>query len=334
MRHILDFRPLPGLSSPHLQMFFATFGPKGSEPMSKSIFVTLDDGDKICCKVSTPPEWHPHQQTIALVHGLGGDENSSYMVRMTRKFYQLGFRVVRINLRGCGSGKGLNKRPYTSGDSGDIKKVLECLKKEDPHSLINLFGFSLGGNIVIKLAGELGEKASPLIHRLTAICPVIDVSWALASLIEHKPNKFYHQFYLKSIINQTQKWTKNKSISSIYEYDAQITVPLWGYLNIHDFYEKASSARVISNVQLPFDLIMSLDDPFIDHRVLDGLKLSNTTKVWLTHTGGHLGFIGRSEKEQGVHWLDNLLITWYKDSLNLETAVEDNRLTTASIGLY
>ncbi len=314
----LNFRPLAGLESPHLQMVFSTFAPAGPPPESKPLYVKLADGDTLCCQVSTPPSWQPDQPTVTLVHGLGGSEHSHYMIRLARKFFQAGLRAVRINLRGCGSGENLNKLPYTCGDSHDIKAVLEVLKESTPQSAIHLLGFSLGGNIIIKMAGELGEKASPLIAHMAAICPVLDIAQSL-DLISKTSNRLYHRYYLGKIHEQGRRWIKNTKISSIYEYDKKVTVPLWGYANNHDYYEKCSSRRHLSKIQVPCDLLMSADDPFIDYSILQNTKLSLSTNAWLSPHGGHIGFIGRStDKQKGIYWIDNFLLQWVHSHLKSE----------------
>lgn len=305
----LDFRPFPGLASPHAQTFISSFSPAGKAPPSKSVRMALSDGDQLSCEVSVPPSWQPHHQTIALVHGMGGSHLSSYMIRLSRKFYEVGCRVVRINLRGCGSGEGLNQLPYNSGNSHDIWTVVENLKTDHPHSAISLIGFSLGGNIILKMAGEAGEKASDYIERIITVCPVLDIVQSIHSLSQSS-SWLYHKYYLSRIHEQGHRWIKNSSFSSIKAYDEQITAPLWGYLNAVDYYQKCSSYQYIENIKIPCDILLAADDPFIDYQVAKRVKVPKLTNVWLTTFGGHLGFIGRPINHHGVYWMDNLLMNW------------------------
>ena len=105
-------------------------------------------------KLSTPRGWQPQDPTAVLLHGLCGGHRSSYMQRLARKLWRSGLRAVRMNLRGCGSGRGLARYPYHSGRSADVLAVLESLLQTTPQSPATLIGFSLGGNIVLKLAGN------------------------------------------------------------------------------------------------------------------------------------------------------------------------------------
>lgn len=309
MFKVLNFQPLLGLSSPHAQMVFSNLVPTGKEPPSKNLLFSLNDGDKLSCEISTPPQWQPHQLTIVMVHGLGGSHQSPYMIRLSRKFYHLGLRSVRINLRGCGSGFGLNQLPYHSGNSHDVWSILEKLKNETPFSPINILGFSLGGNVILKMAGEQGRKGGELLNRIMTICPVLDLEESVKSLSK-KNNWLYHRYYLKKIHEQGHKWIKNNPISSIFEFDEKITAPLWGYSNAKDYYEKCSSHQFLSNIQIPCDVLLAADDPFIDYNIIKHARISPSTNVWLTMKGGHMGFIARGTVQQDFFWMDKLLINW------------------------
>lgn len=303
----LDFTPYPGLASPHLQMCVSYFTPPGTPPPSSSELIPLSDGDQLCCEISTPLHWQEHHKTLVLVHGLGGSHASPYMIRLARKFYAHNYRVVRINLRGCGTGVGLNKRPYNSGNSDDIYEVLQTLKTKTPLSPIFLIGFSLGGNLILKMAGELGEEANKFVDRLFAICPVLDIAHSVNSF-SLKKNWIYNRYFLIKMYEQGKPWIGEKKIASFMEFDEKITAPLWGYSNANDFYEKCSSKRFISEIKAPCDLLLTADDPFIDYTVIKNAKLSSSTSVWLTTKGSHMGFIGQDQQLKSYFWIDRWLL--------------------------
>ena len=151
---------------PHLLIF-------AGHLFSRTEYVHLPDHDWLAMEVTTPPSWKPGELTVVMVHGLCGSHKSPYQVRMARKLAAKGIRAIRVNLRGCGSGRGLARNPYSAGCSNDIRCALEQIKFEAPESPILLMGFSLGGNIVLKLAGELGSNA--LIERVIAVSPPADL---------------------------------------------------------------------------------------------------------------------------------------------------------------
>lgn len=301
----LNFKPLFLLSSKHAQTILGSFRLPGSPPPSISSKVEIEEGDFLSCEVSTPLDWKPTDSTLVLVHGLGGSHTSGYMIRLARKLYLKGHRIIRVNLRGCGSGKGLSKLPYHAGDSSDILKVLKKNKDEFPESPITLIGFSLGGNIVLKLAEELGTKASHLIKSTIAICPPLDLKETV-EIIEEKKHKIYHSYYLKKIAEQSLCWTRLKT-KTLYEFDNKITAPLRGYADALDYYQKCSCLRFLPHIRHSTHILFAEDDPFISLNRLQDLPFHDSLHIWATKHGGHLGFIGQTTKKHNSHWIDQLL---------------------------
>lgn len=302
----LKFKPLLGLSSKHLQMIISTYIPAGKAPPSKNWLVNLGEEDRLCCSVSTPDSWNKNDKTVVLIHGLGGSEQSRYMVRMARKLYERGERAVRINLRGCGSGKGLSKRPYCAGNSSDILHVLKNLKEESPDSDLYLIGFSLGGNIALKLAGELSESGENLIKTVIAVCPPFDLKQTMLS-IQQKKNFLYHGYYLKQMLHQAGAWVAKK-VQSIYEFDNHVTAPLWGFSGANDYYEKCSCVQFLNQITIPSHLICAEDDPFISLDHLKNASISSKVNLWKTRYGSHMGFLGRTRDSWSFQWMDQLLL--------------------------
>lgn len=300
----LDFRPLLGLSSKHLQILMAYFFPMGNEPPTKQRLVDIGNGDRLSCEVSTPLDWNG--RTIVLIHGLGGSHLSSYMVRMARKLYQRGNKVVRINLRGCGSGKGLSKLPCGAGNSKDIVKVLQRLKEDDPESEIIVIGYSLGGNTTLKLAGELGEEANKLVKAFIAVCPVLDLEKTVRA-IQQRGHWLYHRYYLNNIIEQAHPWI-NHPVHSIFEYDNTVSGPLWGFNGAQDYYQKCSSKRFLGNIRSECHLIFAEDDPFVSMDTLKEISLPKQVHVWASKYGSHMGFLGPTNQPGEYQWMDQMLL--------------------------
>jgi uncharacterized protein len=303
----LLFRPPVGMTSAHLQTILPIlFKKSGNEPPSQSFLVQLEDGDRLSCKLSTPPTWKSNQKTIAIIHGLGGSHTSGYMVRLSRKFYHVGYRVLRINLRGSGPEAHLAQRPYHAGTSHDILQVIQALKRQSPDSPITLIGFSMGGNIALKLAGELGEKAHSLLENTFAICPPVDLALT-TDLLLRRSNRLYHRYYLKGLQRLGCRWLGARSLKSVVDFDHFVTAPQWGFQDAFDYYRKCSSSIFLSNIRHPCRLIFAADDPFIDYRPALKYALSPSVKVMISPYGGHMGFWGWSGKEHGYCWLDHLL---------------------------
>lgn len=304
----LNFSPFPGLSSGHVQTFLTVFRNPGVAPPSKSWIVFLEGGDCLSCEVSVPQGWKHSGRTIVLVHGLSGSDSSNYMIRLSRKFYLQGDKVVRVNLRGCGSGKGLSRLPYHAGNSDDILQVLKQINKETPGTEVTVMGFSLGGNIVVKLAGELGEEACHFAKTFISVCAPLDLSHTMHKMMK-KRNILYHNYFLSHISKQSKQWIAKK-IRTLLEYDNAVTAPLWGFQGAEDYYYCCSSLRFLSKIKQTTHFLFAEDDPFINNNVLKGTAIGSHVNLWSTKYGGHLGFVGKGAKEHKFHWMDHLLINW------------------------
>jgi predicted alpha/beta-fold hydrolase len=317
----LPFHPAFGFSSPHLQTILPTIlSTGGIEPPSAYFFFSLEDGDVLCCKMSTPPNWKSYQKTIILLHGLGGTDASTYMVRMSRKFYQMGYRSFRLNLRGSGQGLHFAQRPYHGGTSHDILQVVQTLKQQTPQSPILLIGFSLGGNIILKLLGELGGQASSLIEMAIAICAPIDLKQTM-ELLSKGSNYLYHRYYVRGLQRMGARWIGQHSIRSLVDFDNLVTARYWGYRDAFDYYRQCSSRFILPHIHASCHLIFTVDDPFIDYRSALQNPLSAAVKIWLSQHGGHMGFWGWAGRQHGYNWLDAFLLKLVN---NQDLAKENN----------
>jgi len=304
---LLSFKPVQGFASPHIQTILPVILTKGgTEPPSAPFFVQLSDGDSLYCKMSTPACWTPLHKTVLLLHGLGGSDSSAYMIRLARKMYLAGHRVVRVNLRGSGQGVHYARRPYNGGTSADILDVVQTMKKQTPHSPLILIGYSLGGNILLKLLGELGEKGTELVEKGIAVCPPIDLARTMELLCQGT-NQIYHRYYVKGLRLLGAPWLKNQTIHSIVEFDTHVTAPQWGFRDAHDYYAQCSGILFLSKIRTKCELILSMDDPFVDYRPVMDLAVNTDVNIWLSRYGGHMGFWGWAGLEHGWNWLDGLL---------------------------
>ncbi|MCE5294870.1 MAG: alpha/beta fold hydrolase [Chlamydiales bacterium] len=299
----LNFRPHFGLSSGHLQTILVSYVAPPEAPPSSNWHVALDDSDALSCQVSTPFHF---TKIVVLVHGLGGCHTSNYMVRLARKFYDNNVKVVRVNLRGCGSGIGLSSRPYHGGRSDDLLAVLKALKSLHPHTDIHLIGFSLGANIALKLAGELGSDASKLLQQTIAVCPPVDLGLTVSRMQKFR-NSIYHAYFLKKVCHQAKPWLRTP-VRSIYEFDDQITARNWGFTGAEDYYKRSSSRYFLSRIKHPCKVLFAEDDPFIAKELIE-LAHNMPLELFTTKHGGHMGFLGKT-KEHSTHWLDQQLFSW------------------------
>ena len=315
---IQAFRPFPCLTHPHLQTIVAAELAWSREPPSRTQLVELSDGDQIALEVSTPRGWHPHDPTAVLLHGLCGDHRSPYMQRLARKLWRSDLRAVRMNLRGCGSGRGLARYPYHSGRSADVLAVLECLQQTTPQSPVTLIGFSLGGNIVLKLAGELAVAVPENLQRVIAVCPPADLV-ACSHLMSQPANRFYNRYFTRllcaEVIDRHRCFPDLPPPAlptelSLYAFDDCYTAPQCGFHDALDYYRQCSAAPLVPRLTVPCHILFAADDPLIDAYVFDSVALPPNVQVIRTRYGGHLGFLGRPGGAAGYRAMDAQLLAW------------------------
>lgn len=323
MSQELPFDPFPLFDSPHRQTIVGSLLNFLFEPVSVRKLVTLPDGDQISLEITTPPNWKPTDLTVFLVHGLCGSHKSPYLIRLANRFTPLGIRTVRYNMRGCGSGKGLAKQIYHSGRSDDVFESIKALKKDHPDSPILLIGFSLGGNIVLKLAGELGSIVEPYLSGVIAVSPPVDL-YSSVQMIGDKSNVIYETYFYRLLRADVHyRHHKFKDLPRIrlprslklYEFDQLYTAPYTGFSSALDYYDKCSSGPLVSDIAIPCKILLSEDDPIISAAALDGYRLPTNVSVFKTKKGGHMGYLAKPSGK-GIYWLDSVIEDWIREMQN------------------
>jgi predicted alpha/beta-fold hydrolase len=310
------FRPFALLRHPHLQTIVSTKVHRPYRVRAETICVPLPDGDHIALRVSTPATWSPQKTTVLLIHGLCGCSRSPYLLRLTRKLSARGLRTVRMNLRGCGEGAPLARQFNHAGRSDDLREVLAFMTREHPSSAIVLVGFSLSGNIALKLAGELGDAAKNLLRRLIAVCPPIDLV-ACSRRLSAPGNWFYRRYFCKNLARTVAARharfpdlppAELPSRFDLFEFDNSYTAPQCGFDDASDYYRRSSAAPLVSRIRVPCEILFADDDPLIDSTSLDNTSVPEGVRVLHSARGGHMGFLGRPGSPMGYHWLDSFLL--------------------------
>ena len=314
-----SFLPFPLLRGPHLQTIAAAkLALWRREPPGEVEVVTLPDGDRIALVVSTPPQWRPDNPSVLLLHGLCGCHQSSYMMRLALKLWQRGIRAIRMNMRGCGAGAGLARQPYHSGRSPDVLAVLEYLRRRWPASPVTLLGFSLGGNVMLKFAGELGPQAQELCTQVIAVCPPAELA-ACSRLLGQPSNRLYERYFMRRLLAAVAERHRlfpdlapvNLPVRlSLYQFDNLYTAPQCGFADADDYYARSSAASLVPHIALPCCILFADDDPVIDAAVFDGVALPPNVEVVRTPRGGHMGFLGCPGLPGGYRWMDACLLDW------------------------
>jgi hypothetical protein len=312
------FRPLPLLGNPHVQTVLGNLFPGPALPGSASIHhVGLPDGDRLLIYDTAPARWRLGQPIAVLVHGLGGCHRSPVVLRMARLLLREGVRVVRLDLRSCGRGIALARRPYNAGSSADVRAVLEIVARWSPDSPLWLMGFSLGGNIVLKLAGEAVANSLPNLARVVAVAPPIDLE-RCSDLLQRPQNRFYERHFLRellALVRRRQRFfpdlprVRFPQPLTLQTYDDVYTAPLSGYAGVADYYRRASSGPLIPDIRVPTLILTARDDPFIAVEPFEELSPPGHIEVRIVDRGGHLGFLGW-DGSGGIRWAERRVLEW------------------------
>lgn len=255
---------------------------------------------------------------IVIVHGLEGSSESNYVKGIAEKALAQGFHAVRLNQRNCGGTETLTPTLYNSGMSNDYRAVLEELAAVDGFEQIFFVGYSMGGNLVAKMAGELGDAAPPALRGVCAICPALDLA-ACADALERRDNFFYQRHFVRGLMARYAKKQKLLPgryptqefgpIRTVREFDDAITAPQFGYKDAQEYYEAAGAKKVIDKVRVPLLLITAEDDPFVPYVSFLAVQPEKNPAVQFVPTthGGHCGFIS---KHSGVErfWVEQRIV--------------------------
>ncbi len=318
------FCPFPFAPNGYLQTVLGFYWPilKPSRP-DHFHHLILPDNDVLVVAENRPKNWHPGKRIMLLVHGTTGSYESTYMQRMCRRLYKKGYMVLRLNLRFCGPGKGLARRPYHAGVSEDTRYVLEWIKRLYPTSPVTQIGFSLGGNITLKMAGEDGSRPSGNLDSVVAVSPPLDLAQATARLSEKSNRLFANVFlkYLKADVRLMENLfpeipkTKFPPNMSIRDFDEMYSAPWAGFRCAEEYYRRCSSIHYIPEIKVPTLILSSLDDPIVDTQGLNKMPHAPHLDILVTEKGGHCGFLGWGTTWDEVRWSDQAVTRWMEDTL-------------------
>lgn len=257
---------------------------------------------------------------MVMWHGIEGSSASTYMLGTAGKAFAAGFNVIRMNLRTCGGTDHLTSTLYHGGLTDDLREVVRQLIEEDGLPGLFLVGFSLGGNMVLKLAGEYGDRTPEEVLALCAVSPSIDLN-ASAELILKRSNWLYHRdfvYRLKKRMRVKHKLFPDHydiselwSVRTLREFDNRFTAKAHGFADAEDYYYRASSIRVIERIQIPTLIIHAQDDPFIPFAPMRDPAVTNNPYILLIgpERGGHVAFLSANPAEDpDVFWAENRVV--------------------------
>lgn len=252
--------------------------------------------------------WQPTRDRCPALLGLHGLESSSrahYMRGLADKAFAAGFNVILLNQRNCGGTEAIAAGLYHSGLTADADHVIRELAATDGISRIVVAGYSLGGNLALKLAGDYGDAPPPALRGVCAISPVMELETCVEAL-ERKQNYAYQWNFVRGLKNRMRRKAQHfperfsldrlDAIRTVREFDEHYTAPHFGFRNASDYYHRASAMRVIDRISVPALIITAEDDPFVPSPPFrDPLVTANSRlRVIVTPHGGHCAFVSES----------------------------------------
>ncbi len=312
----LNFRPPFWLSGGHRQTlagYLLRRSLRWSLPTS-DLPVDAGDGVRLLLRASWqpgPPAAHP---AIVVVHGLGGSDASTYCVSLGRLAYARGFHVLRMNLRGCGDGEALCPLLYDAGLDRDLLAVVDEAARRVKR--VALAGFSLGGNLALLMAGRRRAALPGGLVAIAAASPPVDLA-RCADALERRENRIYERYFVGMLRDAYRQRSRSRpdlfppaldrDARTIREFDDRVTARFGGYRDVADYYERASAGPWLAAIDRPTLLLTAADDPLIPVASLSRWPLTPDIRREITPTGGHLGFVARSQAP-GSFWAADRVI--------------------------
>jgi predicted alpha/beta-fold hydrolase len=318
-----EFVPRRGLRGGHLQTLASFFLPRRiTPPPAEKRLIEVEPGEQVLCHC----HWQQDRKnalTLIIVHGLEGSSESQYMLGIAAKGTAAGMNVVRMNQRNCGGTDELSSTLYHSGRSRDIAAVAQNLIDQDRISHFALAGFSMGGNLVLKLAGEWGTEGPSQFRAVAAVCPSMNLA-ASADALHLPANRLYEYYFMwqlnrhfrvkARLFPQIFETSRLLGLTSLREFDDKITAYYCGFEGASDYYQRAAAANVVDHIAVPALILHAANDPFI--RILPETRrkiLSNPNITFVeTEDGGHCSFLAEADGDDG-RWAEGQVVEFLRE---------------------
>ena len=315
--------PRRGLRGGHMQTLASFFLSRRIVlPAPEERLVEVESGVTVLCQC----HWQEDRRaplTLVVVHGLEGSSESAYMLGLAKKGLAAGMNVVRMNQRNCGGTEGVAPTLYHSGLSRDVAAVAQNLVERDQISKFALVGFSMGGNLVLKLAGEWGREGPPQFRAVAAVCPAMDLA-ASSDALHSLSNRLYEYYFIWKLRRRLRskarlfpkvfETSRLRGVRTLREFDDKVTAYYCGFSGAVDYYSRAAAANVVDRIAMPAFILHAANDPFI--RILPETRkkiLANPNITFLeTEDGGHCSFLAQPDGDDG-RWAESQILEFLRN---------------------
>jgi predicted alpha/beta-fold hydrolase len=327
--HSAEFQPRRFLSNGHLQTIAGNYLSRADDlPVAEAQLVEVSPA--IANQIASQVLCHCHWQleevraarpTAIIVHGLEGSSDSQYVIGNSNKLWRAGCNVIRMNMRNCGGTEALSSTLYHSGLSNDVLVVMNFFVAQYGLRSMSLIGYSMGGNLVLKLAGELGTAAPATLRSVIGVSPAVDLQPSADAL--HLPqNRLYELKFLHNLLRRFRRkamlfpraYDRNRAtgIRSLREFDDRITALYSGFTGADDYYNRAAAAGVLDRIAVPALILHAMDDPFVrfSDESRDKMKENPNITLMECNHGGHCAFLAQPDGTSGYdgYWAEHTLL--------------------------
>lgn len=314
-----EYVPKRGLRSGHLMTVYCWARPRTFSrlPPPAVRYFDVQAGTRVLahCHWQTDAAAHP---ALLALHGLEGSSTAHYMRGLAEKAYARGFNVILLNQRNCGGTEALSEGLYHSGLTDDAAHVIAEIEREGIDRVI-VAGYSLGGNLALKLAGEYADAPAASLKGVCAISPVMELAECVRAL-ERRQNCVYQWNFVRALKARMRRKAilhpgrfaidRLDAVRTVREFDECYTAPHFGFHGADDYYHRASAMRVIDRIRVPALIITAEDDPFVPAGTFGDARLRANPHIELIVTphGGHCGFVSDASDDDDGYWAEKQIV--------------------------
>ncbi len=315
-----EYIPRRGLRNGHVMTLYAWGRPRRFPrlPPPETRFFDVEPGTRVLAHCHWQADRAAHPAILAL-HGLEGSSHAHYMRGLADKAFASGFNVVLLNQRNCGGTEELAAGLYHSGLTADAAHVLGELTARDGIDRIVVAGYSLGGNLALKLAGDFAGNAPPELLGVCAVSPVMELDVCVGAL-ERRQNAVYQWNFVRGLKARMRRKSRSHpgrfpterlgEIHTVRQFDEIFTAPHFGFAGASDYYRRASAMRVVDRIRLPALIITAEDDPFVPPEPFRDPAVTGHPAIRLVVTphGGHCGFVAAPSPGHDGYWAEDQIV--------------------------
>ncbi len=316
-----DFLPKRGLRNGHAMTVYCWGKPRTfpALPAPSERYFDVERQARVLAHCHWQPDVGGHPALVAL-HGLEGSSAAHYMRGIAAKAYARGFNVILLNQRNCGGTEALSDGLYHSGLTADAAHVIAEIRHDGIDRVV-VAGYSLGGNLALKLAGEYGDAAPASLKGVCAVSPVMELAECVRAL-ERRENFIYQWNFVRGLKARMRRKAaahpgryaidRLANIRTVRQFDEYFTAPHFSFDGADDYYFRASAMRVIDRIRVPALVISAEDDPFVPAEIFREPRLRSNPHVTVivTKHGGHCGFASEGRDGDDGYWAENRIVAF------------------------